>query len=66
MGVEGAWVTVDNAVRIWKVMVQSVLDYGAEVFGDKQVQGAEQVARMMGRKILGVQGSTTNEVVQES
>ena len=64
MGVEGQWVTVKNAVMIWKVMVQSVLDYATEVFGGmERWEEAERVARKMGRAILGVRSSTANEVV---
>jgi hypothetical protein len=65
MGIDGQWVTVRNAVMIWKVMVQSVLDYATEVFGGfkKKWEEAEKIARRMGKAILGVRKSTTNEVV---
>ena len=64
MGIEGQWVTVKNAVMIWKVMVQSVLDYATEVFsGLEKWEEAEMVARKMGKAILGVRKSTVNEVV---
>ena len=64
MGIEGQWVGVKNAVMIWKVMVQSVLDYATEVFGGlERWEEAEVVARKMGKAILGVRKSTVNEVV---
>ena len=64
MGVDGMWVTVRNAVMIWKVMVQAVLDYAVEVFGGMdRWEEAERLARKMGRAVLGVRKSTTNEVV---
>ena len=64
MGIKGQWVTVENAVMIWKVMVQSVLDYATEVFVDiERWEGAEVIARKMGKAILGVRKSTANEVV---
>jgi hypothetical protein len=64
MGIEGQWVTVKNAVMIWKVMVQSVLDYATEVFGGmERWEEAEMVARKMRKAILGMRNSTVNEVV---
>ena len=64
MGIEGQWVTVKNAVMIWKVMVQSVLDYATEVFGGlEKWEEAEVLARKMGKAILGVRKGTVNEVV---
>lgn len=64
MGIGGQWVTVKNGVMIWKVMVQSVLDYGTEVFGGlERWEEAEVLARKMAKAILGVRTSTSNEVV---
>ena len=65
MGMGGQWLTVRNAVMVWKVMVQSVLDYATEVFGGitGNWEGAEKIARKMGKLILGVRKSTANEVV---
>jgi hypothetical protein len=64
MGIEGQWVTVKNGVMIWKVMVQLVLDYATEVFGGlEKWEEAEELARKMGKAILGVRKGTVNEVV---
>ena len=47
----GQWVTVKNAVMIWKVMVQSVLDYATEVFGGmERWEEAERVAGRWGER----------------
>ena len=41
-------------VRGWDVLVRPLMEYGAEIWGEKKWKEGEDIQMEMGRKILGV------------
>ena len=51
-------------LRGWEVLVRPILEYGAEIWGEKNWVKAELLQLEMGRMVLGVSRMTTKEVIQ--
>jgi hypothetical protein len=51
-------------LRGWQVLVRPVLEYGAEIWGEKTWKEGEGLQIEMGRRVLGVSKMTTREVIQ--
>ena len=51
-------------LRGWQVLVRPVVEYGAEIWGEKKWEEGEKLQLEMGRRVLGVSGMTTREVIQ--
>ena len=51
-------------LRGWEVLVRPVLEYGAEIWGEKKWKQGEDLQIEMGKKVLGVSKMTTREVIQ--
>ena len=51
-------------IRGWDVLVRPILEYGAEIWGEKKWKEGENLQMEMGRRILGVSKMTTREVIQ--
>ena len=57
-------VSVKAVLRGWQVLVRPVLEYGAEIWGEKKWKQREDLQLELGRKMLGVSKMTTKEVIQ--
>lgn len=64
MGVSGGYTSVSLGVKIWKSLVQSVVDYGSEFWGDLEWKALDNLQLRMGKKILRCSEKMTNEVVR--
>lgn len=51
-------------LRGWDVLVRPLMEYGAEIWGEKKWEEGEKLQMDMGRMVLGVSRKTTLEVVQ--
>ena len=51
-------------VEGWQVLVRPVVEYGAEIWGEKKWKLGEDLQIEMGRRVLGVSRMTTREVIQ--
>ena len=51
-------------LRGWEVLVRPVLEYGAEIWGEKKWKEGEMLQMEMGRRVLGISKMTTKEVIQ--
>ena len=51
-------------MRGWEVLVRPLLEYGAEIWGEKKWKEGELLQLEMGRRVLGVSKLTTREVIQ--
>ena len=63
MGMRTGHLSVKASVGIWKTLVRPILEYAAEVWGEKNWEEAEKLQRKMGRRILGMKDKTSNEAV---
>ena len=63
MGIQSGHLSVAAAVLVWKTLVRPIVDYGAEIWGDERWEDLDKLQRDMGKRILGLKGSTNNEVV---
>lgn len=63
MGVRDG-VSVKAVLRGWEVLVRPVLEYGAEIWGEKEWKEVEAIQMEMGWRVLGVSKLTTKEVIQ--
>ena len=59
-------ISVKGLLRGWQVLVRPLLEYGAEIWGEKIWKKGEALQLEMGRRVLGVSKSTTREVIQGS
>jgi len=59
-------VSAKAILRGWQVLVRPVLEYGAEIWGEKKWKQGEDLQMEMGRRVLGVSKMTTREVIQEN
>ena len=57
-------ISVRGLLRGWQVLVRPVLEYGAEIWGEKKWKQGEDLQLEMGRRVLGVSKMTTKEVIQ--
>ena len=57
-------VSARAVLRGWQVLVRPVLEYGAEIWGEKKWKAGEDLQFEMGRRVLGVSKRTTREVIQ--
>ena len=55
--------SVKASINLYEALVRSVLEYGAEVWGDEQWEEGEKIQREMGRRLLRCHSKTANEVV---
>ena len=51
-------------LRGWGVLVRPIMEYGAEIWGEKKWKEGEGLQNEMGRRVLGVSRLTTKEVIQ--
>jgi hypothetical protein len=51
-------------LRGWEVLVRPIIEYGAEIWGEKKWKEGEDLQIEMGRRVLGVSKMTTREVIQ--
>ena len=63
MGTRTKHLSVKAAVGIWKAVVRPVLEYAAEIWGDKDWKEAEILQRTMAKRILGMKERASNEAV---
>ena len=57
-------ISVKAMLRGWEVLVRPIIEYGAEIWGEKEWKEGERLQMEMGKRVLGVSVKTTNEVVQ--
>ena len=63
MGTRTKFLSVKAVVGIWKALIRPVLEYAAEIWGEKKWEEAEILQRKMAKRILGLPEKTTNEAV---
>ena len=63
MGIQAGFLSVKAADAVWKTLVRPIAEYGAEIWGDEKWEEMEKIQREMGKRILGLNQSTNNEVV---
>ena len=63
MGIRSGYLSVEAAVKTWKILVRPLVEYDSEIWGVETWREAETLQRNMGRRILGLKRSTNNEVV---
>ena len=59
MGMYNGCLSVKASINLYEMLVRSILEYGAEVWGDEGWDEGERVQREMGRRILRCHGKTT-------
>src|ERR1700722_6742460 len=57
-------VSVKAILRGWEVLVRPILEYGAEIWGEKKWKEGENLQIELGRRLLGVSKMTTKQVIQ--
>ena len=63
-GVSRGLFSVRTAIRLWKVLVRSVLEYGCELWGLGEWQAAESLQAEAGRVILRVMPGTSHAAIR--
>lgn len=63
LGAGGGFLTVGAAITLWEALGRSVLDYGAEVWGEAVWEEGEVLQREVAKRILRVNKYTANEGV---
>ena len=63
MGTQSGHLSVAVANLVWQTLVRTIVEYGAEIWGDERWEDLDILQRDMGKRILGLTESTTNEVV---
>ena len=63
MGVQAGHLSVKAADIVWKALVRPIAEYGAEIWGEDKWEQMEKIQRDMGKRILGLDQSTCNQVV---
>ena len=63
MGIQSGHLSVVAADKVWKVLVRPIAEYGAAIWGEGRWDEMEKVQRDMGKRILGLDQSTSNEVI---
>src|SRR4051812_3107912 len=64
MGISGGFMTVRLANIIWMSLVRSIIEYGCEIWGEKEYIEFEKLQLEMGKRILRCGSRTTDEVVR--
>ena len=64
MGVNSGILSVKAAKKVSKALVRPIVEYGAEIWGGGDWEDGEKLQRNMGKRILGLKESTTNEAVR--
>ena len=64
MGISGGYLGARTAMVIWSSLVRSVVEYGAEIWGEGLLPQFEKLQCRMGRKILRCGPRMSNEVIQ--
>ena len=64
MGISGGFMTVRLANTIWMSLVRSIIEYGCEIWGEKEYEEFEKLQLEMGKRILRCGSRTTDEVVR--
>ena len=59
-------VSVRALLRGWQVLVRPVMEYGAEIWGEKNWKEGENLQLEMGRRVLGVSKMTTRKLSKGS
>ena len=54
---------LEKAIGLWKALVLPILEYAAEIWGDRKWEEAEILQRTIAKRILGVYKRTSNEAV---
>ena len=62
MGVSGGFMSIRLACIVWKSLVRSIIEYGCEIWGDKQFKELDKLQVAMGKRILRC-GSRMSDVV---
>ena len=53
-----------TSVKLWRVLVQPIMEYAVEIWGSQRWPEAESVQLEVGRMILGVSGKTASDAVR--
>jgi hypothetical protein len=64
MGISGGFMTPRLANIIWTSLVRSLLEYGCEIWGEKNIIDYEKIQLAMGKRILRCGSRTSEEVVR--
>ena len=57
----GNGISAKAILRGWEVLVRPLIEYGAEIWGEKKWKEGEDLQIEMGRRVLGVSKMTTRE-----
>ena len=63
MGMASGNLSVRASINLYETLVRSILEYGAEIWGDEEWDEGEKIQREIGRRILRCHGKTANEAV---
>jgi len=64
MGISGGCMTVRMANIVWMSLVRSIVEYGCEIWGDRDYLDLEKLQINMGKRILRCSSRTSEEVVR--
>jgi hypothetical protein len=64
MGISGGFMTARLANIVWMSLVRSILEYGCEIWGERDLIDFEKLQLQMGRRILRCGSRMTEEVVR--
>jgi hypothetical protein len=64
MGAQSGHLSPKASCILYQALVRSILEFGAEIWGEGNWEEGEKIQREMGKRILGVSDRTPNEVVQ--
>jgi hypothetical protein len=64
MGIRGGFMSIRLANIVWMSLVRSIIEYGCEIWGEKDVVEFEQLQLNMGKRILRCGSRTSDEVVR--
>jgi hypothetical protein len=63
MGMYNGHLSVKASINVYEALVRSILEYGAQIWGDEEFEEGEKIQREMGRRILRCHGKTSNAAV---
>ena len=64
MGISAGVMSVELGDTVWKALVRSVLDYGSEFWGEKNLEHLEKIQLDMGKRLLRCGERMSGEVVR--
>jgi len=64
MGIKGGFMTPRLGNIMWTNLVRSIVEYGSEVWGEREVKEIDQLQHEMGKRILRCSKKTSKEVVR--